>query len=97
MKYAPAMAKKLFLVYEIETQRAPSAGGTGRAKVRVTNVPRGCHFARDAEAACIKAADEVGRRGLFAAVPTALYDLEFKAKTLGKKDVAKLLNPKRRG
>ena len=90
------MAKKLFLVYEVETQRQPIAGEPGRAKVRISHVPRGCHFAEDAEAACIKAAKEVGRRGLFAAVPTTLYDLEFKASEVTDEDIAKLMDPKTR-
>lgn len=74
------MAKKLFLVYEIERERAPATAATGkRAKARITHVPRGCHFARDAESACLKAANEVGRPGMFAAVESSVYKLEFKA------------------
>jgi hypothetical protein len=85
------MARKLFLVYEIEpdTQRAAVHAGK-RAPVGFTSTPRGCYFAGDAESACTMAAERLGRPGVLAAVATSIYNLKFKPAEVTKGDVRRM-------
>jgi len=90
------MARQLFIVYEIETDDQPPAGADVSRRPRsFTPIPRGCYFARDADAACIKAGRQLGRPGLFAAVQTSVRKLEFRAATLDDDDISELTKPKK--